>query len=98
MRILVSGMHQPATRMGWRKRATTMMGQIQRLDPDRLRARRLRVLRHMSGKVCRAVGQQRLTGYTEPSTGRFTVPGGAMRAMVYRGPYKIRVEEKDIPT
>jgi hypothetical protein len=37
------------------------------------------------------------TGYIEPSTWRFTVPGGAMRAMVYRGPYKIRVEEKDIP-
>src|SRR5215213_72670 len=48
-------------------------------------------------KVRRTVGHERLTGYTEPSTGRFTLPGGAMRAMVYRGPYKIRVEEKDIP-
>src|SRR5215217_8708624 len=47
-------------------------------------------------KVRRAVGHERLTGYTEPSTGRFTLPGGAMRAMVYRGPYKIRVEEKDL--
>jgi hypothetical protein len=37
------------------------------------------------------------TGYIEPSTWRFTVPGGAMRAMVYRGPYKIRVEEKTFP-
>src|SRR5829696_34622 len=33
----------------------------------------------------------------QPWTWRFTVSGGAMRAMVYRGPYKIRVEEKDIP-
>jgi len=48
-------------------------------------------------KVCRAVGQQRLAGYIEPSRWRFTVPGGAMRAMVYRGPYKIRVEEKTFP-
>ena len=26
-----------------------------------------------------------------------SLPGGAKRATVYRGPYKIRIEEKDIP-
>ena len=48
-------------------------------------------------KVCRAVSCQPLIGYTELRYSDFTVPGGPMRAMVYRGPYKIRVEEKTFP-
>ena len=52
-----SGMHPPAMRWPEQTNRATSGWQVNWLDPDRLRARRLRVLRHRSGKVRRAVGQ-----------------------------------------
>jgi hypothetical protein len=59
--------------------------------------RRLRVLGHRSGKGSPRGGSATPHWVHRTFDMAIYLPGGAMRAMVYRGPYKIRIEEKDIP-